>query len=478
MDNKKLIKKTPSLCIYPWIHLEANALGSIRPCCQNILTIKDASRDAGGFYWKELSLSDHNTTLEDAYTSPDMINLRRKFLNNERPDVCYKCWTNEKTGMRSLRQAQTQSGFFDIEKVDLSADPSFATNMQSVDLKLGTTCNLQCRICDIAASSKFRKETKTILKELGEVDGRVRDRTFLCYDDVRKHHRSTAGRVDEMNEALTHVKLNMHRSTWPNNEAFYDNLKIIFPNLKFMEFFGGEPFLIKKHFEVLKYAIEKGYSKNIVIKYNTNGTQYPKELVEDIFPHFNSVLIHFSIDDVAERFEYQRYPAKWEQVKDNIQRFTELTNVNLKTEICITVSIFNILSLDELLGWVNTTNLDGIYFNILYDPQDLNIQSLDEHVKHTIIEKFKTISWNSLLSRRLDINSSSSDLNENIQTLINFMLEKHITIVTSGHQSFYGKAVNGPVQEVRNWRIQTFDKLRNENFVKTFPELAELIGYD
>ncbi len=456
MDNKKLIKKTPNLCIYPWIHLEANALGSIRPCCQNPMTIKDASRDAGGFHWEELSLADHNTTLEDAYTSPDMINLRRKFLNNERPDVCYNCWTNEKTGMRSLRQAQTQSGFFDIEKVDLSADPSFATNMQSVDLKLGTTCNLQCRICDIASSSKFRKETKTILKELGEVDGRV----------------------DEMNEALTHVKSNMHRSTWPNNEAFYDNLKIIFPNLKFMEFFGGEPFLIKKHFEVLKYAIEKGYSKNIVIKYNTNGTQYPKELVEDIFPHFKRVFISFSIDDVAERFEYQRHPAKWNEINHNIQRFTELTNVNLKTEICVTVSIFNILSLDKIIQWINTISVQGVYFNILYGPQDLNIQSLDEHVKHTIIEKFKTISWNSLLSRRLDINSSPSGLNENIQTLINFMLEKHITIVTSGHQLFYGKAVNGPVQEVRNWRIQTFDKLRNENFVKTFPELAELIGYD
>ena len=450
MDNKKLIKKTPNLCIYPWIHLEATALGSIRPCCQNILTIKDASRDAGGFHWKKLSLADHNTTLEDAYTSPDMINLRRKFLNNERPAVCYKCWTNEKTGMKSLRQAQTQSGFFDIEKVDLSADPSFATNMQSVDLKLGTTCNLQCRICDIASSSKFRKETKTILKELGETDGRVDGR----------------------------MKYYMHRNTWPNNEAFYDNLKIIFPNLKFMEFFGGEPFLIKKHFEVLKYAIEKGYSKNIFIRYNTNGTQYPKELVEDIFPHFERVFIAFSIDDVAERFEYQRHPAKWNEINHNIQRFTELTNVNLNTEICVSVSIFNILSLDKIIQWINTISVQGVYFNILSDPQDLNIQSLDEHVKHTIIEKFKTISWNSLLSRRLDINSSPSDLNENIQTLINFMLDKHITIVTSGQTPLYGKAVNGPVQEIRNWRIQTFDKLRNENFVKTFPELAELIGYD
>jgi len=465
MDNKKLIKKTPNLCIYPWIHLEATALGSIRPCCQNPMTIKDASRDAGGFHWEELSLADQNTTLEDAYTSPDMINLRRKFLNNERPDVCYKCWTNEKTGMRSLRQAQTQSGFFDIEKVDLSADPSFATNMQSVDLKLGTTCNLQCRICDARASSKYYKETKTILTELEDTgftigkNGERSDREANYYN-------------------LKEITKTRH---WPTtNENFYDNLKIIFPNLKRIEFYGGEPFLIKKHFNVLKYAIEKGYSKNIFIKYNTNGTQYPKELVEDIFPHFNRVFIAFSIDDVAERFEYQRYPAKWEQVKDNIQRFTELTNVNLDTEICITINIFNILSLDELLGWVNTTNSDGIYFNILYDPQEWNIQSLPLEAKQYIVNKFRSINWPGVIKtgdmyKRIH-SSHVHDINVGIQSILSFMEEKHITY--NMETGVYGKAIKGDIQEVRNWRIQTFDKLRNENFVKTFPELAELIGYD
>ena len=462
MDNKKLIKETPNLCIYPWIHLEANAMGRMRPCCLVNTPVGGLKDNMGKIY----QLSDNNTTLEDAYTGQEMINLRKQFLNNERPDVCYKCWSNEDAGLRSLRQSQiseAQTGFFDIEKVDFSADPSFATNMQSVDLKLGTTCNLQCRICDASSSSKYYKETKTILTEL-------EDTGFT----IGKNGERSDREVNYYN--LKEITKTRH---WPTtNENFYDNLKIIFPNLKRIEFYGGEPFLIKKHFNILKYAIEKGYSKNIVIKYNTNGTQYPKELVEDIFPHFKRVFIAFSIDDVAERFEYQRHPAKWNEINHNIQRFTELTNVNLKTEICVTVSIFNILSLDKIIQWINTISVQGVYFNILSDPQDLNIQSLDEHVKHTIIEKFKTISWNSLLSRRLDINSSPSDLNENIQTLINFMLDKHITIVTSGQTPLYGKAVNGPVQEIRNWRIQTFDKLRNENFVKTFPELAELIGYD
>jgi len=463
MDNKKLIKETPNLCIYPWIHLEANAMGRIRPCCQ--------VNDGGGLkdnMGKLYQLSDNNTTLEDAYTGQQMINLRKQFLNNERPDVCYKCWSNEDAGIRSLRQAQildAQTGFFDIEKVDFSADPSFATNMQSVDLKLGTTCNLQCRICDAGSSSKYYKETKTILTEL-------EDTGFTL---GKEGERSDSNANNAMLKEITKTR------HWPTtNENFNDNLKIIFPNLKRMEFFGGEPFLIKKHFEVLKYAIEKGYSKNIFIKYNTNGTQYPEELVEDIFPYFERVFIAFSIDDVAERFEYQRYPAKWEQVKDNIQRFTELTNVNLGTEICITVSIFNILSLDELLGWINTTNLGGIYFNILYDPQEWNIQSLPLEAKQYIVDKFRSINWPGVIKTGdmyKRINSSHvHDINVGIQSLLSFMEEKHITY--NEYTGIYGKAIKGDIQEVRNWRIHSSDQFRNDSFVKTFPELAELIGYD
>jgi len=464
MDNKKLIKETPNLCIYPWIHLEANAMGRMRPCCLVNTPVGGLKDNMGKIY----QLSDNNTTLEDAYTGQEMINLRKQFLNNERPDVCYKCWSNEDAGLRSLRQSQiseAQTGFFDIEKVDFSADPSFATNMQSVDLKLGTTCNLQCRICDASSSSKYYKETKTILTEL-------EDTGFT----IGKNGERSDREVNYYN--LKEITKTRH---WPTtNENFYDNLKIIFPNLKRMELYGGEPFLIKKHFNVLKYAIEKGYSKNIFIKYNTNGTQYPKELVEDIFPHFNRVFIAFSIDDVAERFEYQRYPAKWEQVKDNIQRFTELTNVNLGTEICVTINIFNILSLDELLGWVNTTNLDGIYFNILYDPQEWNIQSLPLEAKQYIVNKFRSINWPGVIKtgdmyKRIH-SSHVHDINVGIQSILSFMEEKHITY--NMETGVYGKAIKGDIQEVRNWRIQTFDKLRNENFVKTFPELAELIGYD
>jgi organic radical activating enzyme len=60
------------------------------------------------------------------------------------------------------------------------------------------------------------------------------------------------------------------------NKNFWDNLKTLLPNIKYFEFTGGEPFLIEQHFELLRYAVENDYAKNIEIHYNTNGTVFPE----------------------------------------------------------------------------------------------------------------------------------------------------------------------------------------------------------
>jgi hypothetical protein len=45
-----------------------------------------------------------------------------------------------------------------------------------------------------------------------------------------------------------------------------------------------------------------GIAGQVEIHYNTNGTQYP-DGAEDIWQHFKTVEIAFSIDDVEGRFE-------------------------------------------------------------------------------------------------------------------------------------------------------------------------------
>ena len=79
-----------SNCILPWISLETTPLGGARPCC---------------LYTKELPNIDlTKQTLDDAFNSKEMQDLRRSFRNDEKPDGCERCWMEEKAGKKSKRE--------------------------------------------------------------------------------------------------------------------------------------------------------------------------------------------------------------------------------------------------------------------------------------------------------------------------------------------------------------------------------------
>jgi MoaA/NifB/PqqE/SkfB family radical SAM enzyme len=148
-------------------------------------------------------------------------------------------------------------------------------------------------------------------------------------------------------------------------------------DIRYLEFTGGEPFMIQEHFDLLRRLVERGVAGNIEIHYNTNGTQWPKQ-ASDIWRHFRHVEIAFSIDDVAERFEYQRSGARWPEVQENIQHFRDLrdTSKNISLQVCCTVNIFNVLYLSEVAAWIDQQAFDFVYWNMLHDAPEWNIRSL------------------------------------------------------------------------------------------------------
>ena len=110
------------------------------------------------------------------------------------------------------------------------------------------------------------------------------------------------------------------------NQKFWQEIDYLVDQIRYLEFTGGEPFMIEEHFNLLQRIVDKGIASNIEIHYNTNGTHFP-EHAEKIWSHFKTVEIAFSIDDVGPRFEYQRANALWYEVNVNIQKFKELTAV-------------------------------------------------------------------------------------------------------------------------------------------------------
>jgi MoaA/NifB/PqqE/SkfB family radical SAM enzyme len=343
----------------PWISIETSPIGTSRPCC---LAIDEITDNTGNKY----DLNKH--TLTEIYQSGYMQDLRQEFLDGKQPATCKRCWDEEAAGRVSKRinsRIRLKEYYDKVDFTNVNPD-----QLWFIDLKLGNICNLKCRICGSWSSSPWAQEEiayeTTAFNERG-----------IKYD--KKSHLAYKFLKD---------------GAWPReNVQFWDNLKALLPNIKYFEFTGGEPFLIKEHFELLRYAVAHGYSKDIEIHYNTNGTVFPD--FADVWAEFKHVEIAFSIDNVDERFEYERYLAKWDEVKTNMRKFTELRSKKLTIHLCTTINIQNVYYLPEISEWIMNQTFDNVYFNMLHDPWHMCIANLTPVAKELVIARLRAHEFNS-----------------------------------------------------------------------------------
>jgi organic radical activating enzyme len=333
------------ICMLPWISIETSPIGTARPCC----LAKDEIVDANG---AKYNLNTY--TLEEIYHSEYMQGLRQDFLAGNKPATCQRCWDEEAAGRVSKRmnsRIRLKEYYDSVDWNNLNPD-----QLWFIDLKLGNICNLKCRICGSWSSSKWAKE------EIDYVGGN------------RKEHLAYKFLQD---------------GAWPRqSEVFWDNLRALLPNIKYFEFTGGEPFLIQQHFDLLEYAVEHDYAKNIEIHYNTNGTVFPEQ--HHLWKHFKHVEVAFSIDNTQEKFEYERYGAIWSEVQTNLAKFSELRSSKFSTQLCLTVNIQNVYHLPEICEWINTQTFDHIYFNMLHDPWHMCISRMTTEAQKLVIDRLTT----------------------------------------------------------------------------------------
>jgi sulfatase maturation enzyme AslB (radical SAM superfamily) len=131
--------------------------------------------------------------------------------------------------------------------------------------------------------------------------------------------------------------------------------------LRWVHFNGGEPLLSKTHLEFLQALPNK---EQVHINYNTNATILPDQTLIDLWQQFKLVKIDFSIDDIEQRFEYQRYPANWMQIKDNLQWYIDHAPHNCMFAVNTTISILNHANLYNLDTWLK----QNFYISRFTDP--------------------------------------------------------------------------------------------------------------
>jgi MoaA/NifB/PqqE/SkfB family radical SAM enzyme len=287
-----------------------------------------------------------------------------------------------------------------------------------LDLKLGNICNLKCRICGSWSSSTFATE------ELAQLDKS---------DDKKTNH---------------HYQM-LKQGAWPReNQQFWNEIAGVSNQIQYIEFTGGEPFMIQEHFDMLQGLVDRGLAHNIEIHYNTNGTQWPEQ-AEAIWKHFKIVEIAFSIDDIGARFEYQRSNALWDEVVTNISKFKDLRsrNSNIRLQICCTINVFNVYYLEEVANWIVRQGMDFIYWNMMHDAYFFSISSLPDTAKQAI-------------TQRLQSANVPSKVREEFARVVDFMNN--------------GVSLDG--FQLRR-ELANLDRRREQNLAIVEPEFAKLINY-
>jgi len=332
-----------TLCILPWMSMSTNSGGQLRVCCNSTPGQNNILREDNTPY----NILDND--FDNFWHSNTLKNLRKQFLNNEKPDICHQCFREESFGMQSSRQSWNEKWMFNYEKTDTPTQI-----IKYIDIRLGNLCNLRCRMCNPYASNQWVDEWELVEPPLDE-----------------------------------RIKIKLYKMDWPNDDRVSKNLSKFADTIDQIYLTGGEPTLATSQYALFDKLIELKVAKNISLKYNTNCTNLPKKMI-DYWEHFKKVRINASIDAYGDLNRYIRYPTGWNLVETNLMKFKELSDKNVDLQIHITVQMYNILYLPKLLDFLKSHEINNIFFNILDHPSYLNIKVLPNKLKEIAKDRLQS----------------------------------------------------------------------------------------
>lgn len=353
-----------NFCIQPWIHLASWNDGQVPLCC---------------IAQPESGLNLNQVTPTEAWNSVQFKQARLQFLAGEQPSQCSSCWKEEAAGMKSHRiienyMWQKKAGTHYLEELiaNTNSDGSVNHNPITLDLRIGNTCNLQCVMCRPRDSSKWLADSKRLAEIL---------ETPVAKNDW-KYKSISINNTDCFD--------------WFERLETQSALDDFMGDIRHIIFGGGEPLLIKDHERFITKLVESGHSKNIEIRYHTNGTILSERFIE-LWSQFKQVELMLSIDDWGSRNDYVRYPSDWDTVSKHLDRLDETAD-NIVVNILTTVHAMNIYTLPEFAtailnrNWKKICKQNGALFSVgtTHWPQYMSTRVLPQSVKDRVVRHWES----------------------------------------------------------------------------------------
>jgi radical SAM protein with 4Fe4S-binding SPASM domain len=414
INKSKKTPISPSFCVLPWTHLMVQPNGNIQPCCMT-------PHDMPIGNTKDL-------TLEEAWNSFTMKNIRKKMLKGERPIHCSRCYLMDDNGAVSPRVNLTDKFKKHIKGLIKDTNPETGHNDQFSlkywDFRWSNICNFKCRMCGTFASSKW-------------VD-----------DEIAIHGKSDKGLMNFRSESKVDIINYVDKHIHEVEEVY---------------FAGGEPLIMDEHYLILEKLIAAGRT-DVLLRYNTNFShiKFKKWDLEKLWKKFQDdpkgkVQLFASLDATGKLAEVARHGTKWNTVYDNIKK---CINNGIEVFVSPTISILNVFYVTDLFETIFELGVspDNIVFNnFLTGPACYDIRILPDELKDELLTKLQDY------YNKLD--------NPKYKQAIELALSSWIQFLFSDSDQ---DLLQLQINRRELLRVTTIlDKRRDENFLEVNPQYEE-----
>ena len=406
-------KPNKAFCILPWVHVQVRQNAELYPCC----------RISHGFSYGSIK----EKTLDQVWNSEAAKKVRREMLAGIPQSFCTDCVKLEDFGSQSYRDVVNHEFKNEFSRITETDETGFLKNntIPYLDLRFSNVCNLKCRTCNSENSTTW-------------------------IDDEKK-----------LNPAFSSTLASSHILKLKNiNPEIINQLYEKLPAVSSIYFAGGEPLLDENHYLLLEKLIELGRT-DVILSYNTNLSvlQFKKWNAIKLWQQFEHVQVSASIDAIGPALELIRKGADWNMIQKNL-KLIKLFIPNSLIVIYPTISVLNCFNITTLIDYFLKHNYiqitRQIKFNILNEPEHLNVSLLDENKINRLEEHYRAF----LQTIKADCSAEVFEyLTSELEVIVKFARSKNL-------QSFRPKFAT----ETLN-----LDTIRNENTSVILPELAFIL---
>ena len=370
-QEKFLLTKSSTFCMYPWVHIHAWPTGQAFPCC-----MASMEHPVGDM---------RKNTIKEIWNHDPMKKIRTQMLTEQSVPACNRCYEQESSGFVSGRMSANKHHGHLIPRIHETEPDGTLEKFELTywDIRFSNLCNLSCRSCGHIFSSSW-------------------------YQDQAK---LTGPEWKKTNKALNYAG-RFETDAWDQLVDHIEHVEQIY-------FAGGEPLLMEEHYKILDELVrQKKFNVRLVYNTNFTHTNLKDKSVFDYWKLFDSVSVGASLDGSGRYGEYIRKGTEWSKIEKNrIDMMKICPNVDFY--ISSTLSIMNAWHMPDFhRDWVERGFIKSQDFNvnILQDPPHYRIDIATMKYKQRLRIKYQEhIEW----LKDKDLFERAS---EGFKSAINFMM--------------------------------------------------------